>query len=60
MFAAAVESALRAVRSACAVASLRVDPDLAQSDRRSIICRRLAGTPMFWRVDLDIRAPPGQ
>jgi hypothetical protein len=42
------------------VASLRIDPDLAQSDRRSIICLRLVGTPLFWRVDLDIRATSGQ
>ena len=38
---------------------LRIDPDLAQSDRRRIICLRLVGTPLFWRVDLDIRATSG-
>ena len=58
MFAAAVEPP-SGVRSACAVASLRIDPDLAQSDRRRIICLRLVGTPLFWRVDLDIRATSG-
>jgi hypothetical protein len=41
------------------VASLRIDPDLAQSDRRRIICLRLVATPLFWRVDLDIRATSG-
>ena len=41
------------------MASLRIGPDLAQSDRRRIICLRLVGTPLFWRVDLDIRATAG-
>ena len=38
------------------VVSLRLDPDYARSDRRRLIFARLAGMPLFWRVDLDIRA----
>jgi predicted nucleotidyltransferase/predicted ester cyclase len=56
MFAAAVESAATAIQSVGAVSSLRRDPDLARSDRRRLLFFRLAGLPLFWRVDLDIRA----
>jgi len=55
MFTAAVASAA-AIRSVVPVSSLRLDPDLALSDRRRLIFVRLAGMPLFWRVDLDIRA----
>jgi hypothetical protein len=50
---AAVPMALSAVGK---VASLRVDPDLAGSDRRRLLYASFAGMPLFWRVDLDVRA----
>jgi len=56
MFAAAVESAAPVIQTVGTVSSLRSDPDLATSDRRRLIFFRLAGLPLFWRVDLDIRA----
>lgn len=56
MFAAAVEAAATAARSVRPVSSLRIDPGLARSDRRRLLYLRLAATPLFWRVDLDIRA----
>lgn len=37
------------------VLSLRVDPDFARSSRRRLVFARLAGLPLFWRVDLDVR-----
>jgi hypothetical protein len=56
MFTVAVESAAPVIQSVGMVSSLRSDPDLASSDRRRLIFFRLAGVPLFWRVDLDIRA----
>jgi hypothetical protein len=56
VFATAVQSVATAVESVCVVSSLRYDPGLAGSDRRRLIFFRLAGVPLFWRVDLDIRA----
>jgi predicted nucleotidyltransferase len=55
-FAAAVESAADAAGSVCPVSSLRLDPGLARSDRRRLIFVRLVGVPLFWRIDLDVRA----
>jgi hypothetical protein len=52
---AAVESAARTVGSVWPVSSLRFDPGLARSGRRRLIFFRLAGLPLFWRIDLDIR-----
>lgn len=54
-FAAAVESAASAIQSVGTVSSLRRDPGLARSDRQLIFVR-LAGVPLFWRVDVEIRA----
>ena len=56
MFTAAVASAATAIRSVAPVSSLRLDPDLASSDRRRLVFVRLAGAPLFWHVDLDVRA----
>ena len=47
------EQALGAVRP---VSSLRIDPGLARSDRRRLLFVRFADLPVFWRVDLDVRA----
>ncbi len=55
-FARAVDSAARAVESVHAVSSLRIDPDLARSELRRLIFIRLEGLPLFWRIDLDVRA----
>lgn len=55
-FAAAVSAAATAIQSVGTVSSLRQDPDLARSDRRRLVFFRLAYIPLFWRVDLDIRA----
>lgn len=38
------------------VESLRFDPALQNSDRRRVIFVRFEGVPLFWRVDLDVRA----
>jgi predicted nucleotidyltransferase len=35
---------------------VRLDPDFARSDRRRLVFVRLAAVPLFWRVDLDVRA----
>lgn len=35
---------------------MRIDPGLARSNRHRLVFVRLAGVPLFWRVDLDIRA----
>jgi hypothetical protein len=40
-----------------AVLSLRTDPELARSARRRLVFARLAGMPLFWRVDIDTRFP---
>lgn len=37
-----------------AVASRRVDPDFARSDRRRLIYFRVAGWPLFWRIDVEV------
>jgi len=38
------------------VASVRVDPDFALSDRRRLVFVRLEDIPLFWRVDIEVRA----
>ena len=38
------------------VASYRIDPDFARSDRRRLIYVRFAGVPIFWRADLEVVA----
>lgn len=55
-FTEAVGSVRAAIAPARDVTSCRVDPGLARSDRRRLIFLRLAATPLFWRIDLDIRA----
>jgi predicted nucleotidyltransferase len=49
--------AVTAVAGALApTSSVRTSPDYARSDRRRLVFIRLAGFPLFWRIDLDIRA----
>ncbi|WP_242441961.1 hypothetical protein [Streptomyces sp. CB02460] len=38
------------------VDSIRIDPDFYRSDRRRLLFVRFAGVPLFWRLDLDVRA----
>jgi predicted nucleotidyltransferase len=38
------------------VQAVRIDPGLARSDRRRLVFVRLDRVPLFWRVDLDVRA----
>lgn len=38
------------------VDDLRVDPDHRHSDRRRLLFVRFAGVPLFWRLDLSVRA----
>jgi hypothetical protein len=48
---------LGAALSQCtAVLALRTDPEFARSATRRVVFARLHGTPLFWRVDIDLRA----
>ncbi|MFI9787806.1 hypothetical protein ACIHEI_30500 [Kitasatospora sp. NPDC051984] len=38
------------------VEQVRSDPDFLHSDRRRLLFVRFAGFPLFWRLDLDVRA----
>lgn len=55
-FASALDLAEEALSAVRPVSSLRVDPSLARSDRRRLLFVRFANLPLFWRVDLDVRA----
>ena len=55
-FAEAVDTAGAALSQVAAVLSFRTDPGLARSARRRLVFARLYGVPLFWRVDIDIRA----
>jgi hypothetical protein len=55
-FAEAVDTAGAALSQVTAVLSLRTDPELARSARRRVVSGRLYGVPLFWRIDIDIRA----
>ncbi len=55
-FAEAVDCTAQAVETVRAMSSLRIDTDLARSERRRLTYIRLDGLPLFWRVDLDVRA----
>jgi predicted nucleotidyltransferase len=56
MFTAAVSAAAALAATLPSVQAVRIDPGLARSDRRRLVFVRLAGVPLFWRVDLDVRA----
>jgi hypothetical protein len=51
-------AAVSAVAKLPSVQAVRLDPGLACSDRRRLVFARLTGMPLFWRVDLDVRARP--
>src|ERR1022692_605774 len=55
-FTEAVDTVGAALSRASAVLSLRTDPGLARSARRRLVFARLYGLPLFWRIDIDIRA----
>jgi hypothetical protein len=55
-FTEAVDTVGAALSRATAVLSLRTDPEFARSARRRLVFARLYGMPLFWRVDIDIRA----
>jgi hypothetical protein len=55
-FTEAVDTLGAALSQCAAVLSLRTDPELALSARRRVVFARLYGIPLFWRVDIDIRA----
>ena len=38
------------------VESIRSDPDMARSPVRRLLFVRFAGLPLYWRLDLDVRA----
>ncbi|AJC53483.1 hypothetical protein [Streptomyces sp. 769] len=50
---ARAEQVLRGVRP---VAALRSDPDFRHSDGRRLLFVRFAQVPLFWRLDLSVRA----
>ncbi|TDQ04609.1 nucleotidyltransferase domain-containing protein [Labedaea rhizosphaerae] len=53
---ASFTAALDGLPQALTAATRRVDPDFARSDRRRLVFLRLPGLPLFWRIDLDVRA----
>lgn len=55
-FAAAVRRAAEALAAGGPIALLRVDPDLARSRRRRVLFVTYERLPLFWRLDLDVRA----
>ncbi|WP_258018048.1 hypothetical protein [Streptomyces noursei] len=50
---ARAEQILQGVRP---VAAMRSDPDFRHSDRRRLLFVRFAQVPLFWRLDLSVRA----
>jgi predicted nucleotidyltransferase len=55
-FTAAVSAAAGLAAKLPSVQAVRIDPGFARSDRRRLVFARLAEAPVFWRVDLDVRA----
>lgn len=55
-FDACVASAAAELGRVRPVAETRTDPDFAHSDRRRLLFVRFTGVPVFWRLDLSIRA----
>lgn len=48
-------SAPSAIASVAPLLSLRSDPDWQSSPSRRLLFARLAGVPVWWRLDLDVR-----
>jgi hypothetical protein len=55
-FPACLTPAVAAVQRVQPVESVRSDPDFHRSGRRRLLFVRFAGVPLFWRLDLDVRA----
>lgn len=55
-FAECASTAGSVLSEAHPVAEVRTDPDLARSDRRRLLFVRFEAVPLFWRLDLDVRA----
>ena len=56
LFASRADGILEDLSKVCAVASLRPDPDLQNSEKHRLIFVQFAGAPLFWRVDIGIFA----
>ncbi|WP_241562357.1 hypothetical protein [Streptomyces hoynatensis] len=55
-FASCLSRAPEVLAAVRPVASVRVDPEFAHSDRRRLLYVRFAEVPLFWRLDLSVRA----
>ena len=55
-FESCVGRAPAALAKASPIRSLRTDPDLQSSHKRRLLFLRFVELPLFWRVDLDVRA----
>jgi predicted nucleotidyltransferase len=55
-FSEAVSAVGAAVSTVAPLESLRSDPEFQRSDRRRFVFARFEEVPLFWRLDLDIRA----
>jgi len=53
---AAVASVPETLTGVAPVGSLRADPDVEHSPERRLLFIRLEGIPLFWRIDLEVRA----
>lgn len=55
-FAAALGASPAAIASVAPLLSLRSDPDWQASPSRRLLFARLTGVPLWWRLDLEVRA----
>jgi predicted nucleotidyltransferase len=55
-FPACLPRGLDALRRVQSIEGVRTDPDFYRSDRRRLLFVRFAEVPLFWRLDLDVRA----
>jgi len=55
-FTEAIDTLGAALSQCTAVVALRNDPELARSARRRVVFARMWSMPLFWRVNIDIRA----
>jgi hypothetical protein len=55
-FTEAADTVGAALSQCTAVLAFRTDPEFARSARWRVVFARLHGMPLFWRVDIDIRA----
>ncbi|MEV1022863.1 hypothetical protein [Streptomyces sp. NPDC050264] len=55
-FAACLAQVGELLRQVQPVADVRVDPDFLHSDRRRLLFVRFEEVPLFWRLDLSVRA----